>query len=164
MDVSGWTVEQRMRLPDYCFGNRELHTVHAEGVVDDTYCWAKSEVRMPDPMCFWEFTFYNRPNATGKGYARLGLADAVPTSVAEMDNAVEVLPRFAFENVGPNRIELYESFYTTYNYNVRKGIDTGGKYFVVELYTLLETMRFNISFVASGLPTNMEGWLAHKKV
>ena len=164
MDVSGWTVQQRMRFPDWCFPNRQLISAYAYNNVADTYVLSISTIALPDPAVIWEFDYWGQPSGDGYGNLRVGLAAAVPTNVAEMDAAQELFPDYGIANAGPNIIPLSAKVGWHIMHGVRKGLTTGGKYLVTETYCAAPIIRSNATLLVSGLPTDMAGWLAHSKV
>ena len=164
MDVSGWTVDQRMRLPDWVFGNRTLIGVYVANAGTGTYAWGISDIQLPDPVCIWKF-FYICQEQTGQsGNYRAGLAEEVPTSSAEMDEATEFYPHYGVPRTGPNLLPRAAYQPTTIEIPMRKGMVTGSKYLVVENYTVNSQSRVYVNILVSGLPTSMAGWLAHSKV
>lgn len=164
MDVSGWTIAQRMRFPDWCFGNRELVSVFTLNEAVGTYVYNISTLALPDPVCIWQVCFQSVPDATGGGRIRVGFAAAVPTNEAEMDAAVDFLPHFGHVVTGPNKILFQEPNYVFFSFDVRKGLVTGGKKLVSSTYCTVAKVRINCFLLVSGLPTDMAGWLAHSKV
>lgn len=164
MDITGWTIDQKMRLPDWCFGNREVYGLfqrrNAVG-----FMWGICPCALPDPACIWQLVITSIPDANGKGYVRIGLADAVPTNEAEMNAAVELFPCVWDQRPGPNRIWLYAMQYVMLSFNPRKGMVTNGKKIVVELYVAVNIyMRIDVAMVVSGMPTDMAGWLEHSLI
>lgn len=163
MDVSGWTIDQRMRLPDWCFGNRHFIMCNVSTGTTEPFQWGISEFAFPDPACIWLFDLLYLPFTDGKGYVRVGMADAVPTSEAEMDAAAEIFPGYGFPNPGPNVISVWQTVFIHRALAVRKGLVTGGKKLVVETYRFSGSYIIDCSFLVSELPTSMAGWLVHNK-
>jgi hypothetical protein len=164
MDVSGWTVDQRMRLPDWCFGNRQLIGLYDKNVGVGTNEWAISEIGLPDPACVWEFGFIGMMVAGSSGQFKVGLLDALPGSEAEFALATEIIPYFGIPMAGHNVVGLYSEQYQYAVFRMRKGMVTGGKKLVIEHRCIAGTSRVLVWVLVSGLPTNMAGWLAHEKV
>lgn len=164
MDVSGWTVDQRMRFPDYCFGNRQLIGVYVANYVETTFAWGISDIPLPDPVCIWQMNVLCPETAAAHGNYRAGLADVVPTSHAEMDNAVEIYPYYGVPHAGPNLVQRNAYGWSNVVIDFRKGMVTGGKKLVVENECIVGVSRVIFSLLVSGLPTSMQGWLAHQKV
>lgn len=163
MDVSGWTIDQRMRLPDWCFGNRRIVSAYVYETVQGQREWEISEHALPDPACIWRVEIISEPNAGKKGAMRIALSHVVPTSEAGMTNCQELLEGLGRPREGPNDILLNSGSYLYHFLDVRKGMVTGGKHLVVEIYAVGATMRVTCNLIVSGLPTSMAGWLAHNK-
>lgn len=164
MDVSSWTIDQRMRLPDWCFGNRKLIGVYNFENVVGVKNWEISSIALPDPACIWEFGFMGMYYIGSRGTWRVGLAHAKPVNVGQMDAAVELLPYFGIEVAGPNRIGMHSQTHQFGQMTLRKGMATGGMKLVTENDCAEGTSRIMLWVVVSGLPTNMAGWMAHNKV
>jgi len=164
MDVSGWSVDQRMRLPDWCFGNRELIGVYLANAVPATFTYGISDIPLPDPVCIWEMQILVPETVANHGNYRAGLAAVIPINHAQMDAAQEIYPYYGVPHAGPNLIQRNAYGWTTIAVRFRKGMVTSGKFLVVENESILGTSRIIFSLLVSGLPTNMAGWLAHNKV
>lgn len=163
MDVSSWTIDQRMRLPDWCFGNRTVIGVYNKNDVIATFNWEISEIALPDPVCIWEFGFMGMMKTGYEGYWRVGLADLVPTTEAQMNAATELLPYFGMPHAGPNIVGMHSETHMFGQMKLRKGMATGGKKLVTENRCIAGTSRIMLWIVISELPTSMAGWLAHNK-
>ncbi len=163
MDVSGWTVDQRMRLPDWCFGNRRIVSVYRSNGAVGTYTYGISETVMPDPACIWQAVFISQPTENGKSRLRIGLSNTLPTSEEEMNAVQEIFPDFGSQMTGPNSIMFYGITYAFYSINLRKGMATEGKKLVISVNCQAGVVRLICALVVSGLPTSMAGWLAHNK-
>ena len=164
MDVSEWTVDQRMRLPDWCFGNRQLVGIHVDCPNLGTFYYGISEIALPDPVCIWSFGFYLYNYNYTRHRFRVGLRESIPTNEAEMDTATEILPYFGEPRDGPNYIRAGTLDTRAYLIPLRKGMVTGGNYLVASCYTGTDQSMVDIFLVVSGLPTSMAGWLAHNRV
>lgn len=164
MDVSTWTVDQRMRLPDWCFGNRMLIGLFHNNTHPGTTEWAIRDIALPDPVCIWEFWYLIIETAANYGTYRAGLADTVPVNVAQMDEALEIYPYFGIDHAGPNYIIRKTEDATHVVIKLRKGMVTGGKKLVMEVGSVAGTARGFFGLLVSGLPTNMAGWMAHNPV
>jgi len=158
MNVTGWDIASKMKLPDYCFGNQDVCSAYTFNNGPFTFVWAISEAALPDPCCIWQVGFTSMPTTDGTGHLRIGLADAVPTTEAEMNAAVEIFPGLGDPHVGPNRIQFYAAKYVFFTIDCRKGLVTGGKKLVIENYCVKDTMRLVCNLVVSGLPTKVPGW------
>lgn len=163
MDVSGWTVDQRMRLPDWCLGNRQVVGVYLENLVAGVDQFGASIVPMPDPVCIWSILFEMMPTGGGTGYVRIGINDHVPVDAADMDGSVQILPDYGVFYTGPNIIMCIAGVFNTWNLQTRLGMDTNNFHLVVQNHCIVADFRSQVSMVISGLPTSMAGWMAHNK-
>lgn len=158
MDVSGYNLESKMKLPDPCFGQKQVVSCYAVNNGVGTYRWSISSLALPDPVCIWHAMFCSQPSTGGTGRMRIGLAAAVPTTIAEMNAADEIFPDLGAPTAGPNYIDFFSTVYSYYAFDVRKGMATGGKKLVMSTYCVAATMRLLCVLVVSELPTKVPGW------
>ncbi|MBA7717003.1 hypothetical protein ES703_126090 [subsurface metagenome] len=123
VDVSSWSIEKRMALPD--------------------------------PCCIWQVGIFIRHSDHQSNYLRVGLLDDVPTSEADMNIAVELLPDFGSSSNAPERIYLFEGGPVYLELQVRMGLTTGEKKLVVEGHVYVDgaALLGMIHVVVSELPT-----------
>jgi len=159
MDVSTWTLAQRMELPDWCFGNRILIGQFLFNPNPGTTQWAMRDLALPDPVCIWEFWYLIIETAGNFGTYRAGLADAVPVNVAQMDAATEIYPYFGIDHAGPNYIIRITEDATHVVIKFKKGMVTGGKKLVIEVGSAAGTARGFFGLLVSGLPTKIPAHL-----
>lgn len=159
IDVSGLSLAERMALPDWCFGNRQLIGVYVSQTGPSNYIWGISDIALPDPCCIWQLQIDSMPNPGGRGTMRFGLANTVPTSDGEMDNADEIFPYFGQPNTGPNLINVYGLEYMAFIIDARKGMVTGGKKLVVQLFARDDTNRIDCRLLVSALPDEIPAFL-----
>jgi len=126
MDVSGWTIEQRMRLPDWCFGNRRIFSLTETVGVAAGLVWKKSPITLPANICLWSVGILPRLLDSWSSYIRVGFATAVPTSEAQMDASIPVMPDFGNYLYTPPRIYMAAAGTEVWQFNLRKGIATSG--------------------------------------
>lgn len=165
MDVSGWTIEQKSRLPDWCFGSQLMICRRNKIQNYATYEWTISTDVLPDPACIWCFgiTVIETPDTSSR--FRFGLLDNVPTTVAQMDAAVNLFPDFGNNDFAPPRIPILSSYGEGYQIRMKYGVATGGKKLAVEHYQAAGARKADIIvyLIVSALPTDMAGWMAHNK-
>lgn len=164
MDVSGWTIEQRSRFPPWCFGSRSVISARIYNEWHNEFRWSISDVGLPDPCMIWKLGILFRSSDNSNNSLRFALADTVPTTEAEMDAALEILPDYGDSADTPERIYLFIAQGLYLEFDLQKPMVTGGKKLVVEGYCFGEEIKALIHVVVSTLPTHMAGWLAHSKV
>jgi len=164
MDVSGWTVDQRARLPDWCFGNSEAIGCQVCCEVADNTFWGISEIELPDPACIWSMAWWFRQNAYCNHMFRFGLAEEVPVNVGQMDAATEILPYVGKPATGPNELRQGTAESNIQQLFLRRCMATGGLKLVVQLGSSVQWATIDLIIIVSGLPTSMAGWLAHHRV
>lgn len=165
MDVSGWTIAEKMRLPDYCFGNRLLVSCRISVWIADTFKWSISTVALPDPCCFWSWGVVVIRSDHISNHFRVGMRDTVPTSEAEMNTAVEIFYDFGLLTFHPSRLYVPTIAGSYYNMPIRQGFATGGKKLVLEGFQHAAGTHISliVYFMISGMPTEMASLLAHAK-
>lgn len=165
MDVSGWTVDQRMRMPDYCFGNRKLYICNLSMYGADTWTWKISSEALPDPACIWAIGLVVTVSDYKANHVRIGLRDTLPESKEQMDTCQNILPCLGDNTWTPPKYNPPTVPQQAYHIELRMGLLTSRRYFVAEGYVHENglNMRALLYMVVSGLPTSMAGWLAHNK-
>lgn len=158
MDVTGWSLEQRMMLPDHCFGNRQLIGTFNLVIGVGVKGWEISAIALPDPCCIWQLQIDSMPAPDAYGVLRFGLAKDVPASPEDMDAADEIFPYYGKPHVGPNQVYLYTRQGMQIIIPARKGMVTGDKKLVTELHSTTGTNRVDCRLLVSGLPTLISAW------
>lgn len=164
MDVTGWTIEQRIRLPDWCFPNRQLIGCYGSNNVGGSDMFFISEIALPDQCILWEFHYFTLVTGNESGYGRAGLRANVPANVAQMNTAQEFYPYFGMSMAGPNMLPNKTGTTVTGIVSFRKGIITGGKKLVLQIHNNVDKCIVQVALLVSGLPTDMAGWLEHSRV
>jgi len=164
MDITGWTLAQRMRFPEWTFGNKTLIGVMLGNSVVGTDVFGISTIALPDPCCIWKAMFYNLSNPGAQSWMRIGLNDVVPTTVAEMDACDEIFPDFGNPAAGPNNIIFYNDGVTYFAIDAYQGMVTGGQYLVMQVHNTGGSVRLQIALTVTELPSNLAGWLEHNIV
>jgi len=155
MDVSGWTIAQRMELPDWCFPTRYLIGCYGWNNVAASINWEISNVTLPDPACIWDFGYVALVDDVSSCDFRVGLNDVVPTTVPEMNDVQDFVPNYGYNQAGPNAVRIMPGSKQAVNFHLRLGLVTGGKYLVIENHNLAGTSRFQVYVLVSGLPTQL---------
>lgn len=161
MDVTGWTIEQLSKLPEWCYGNRAVIGISMLCPLAATRYYGISEIALPDPCCIWQFGWWYKTNVIAGSTIRLGLRATVPTSGAEMDDATELFPYMGYPHAGPNEIFMTTRESIPFVINTKIAMVTGGLKLVCTSYSDVVESHFNCFLIVSGLPTDMAGWLAH---
>lgn len=162
IDVSGWTLAERMMLPDWCFPNRMFLDIRLYEQEAGEHEYGIAQVVMPDPMCIWELAIRFVSTSWSNHYIRLGLDIDVPTNAVEMDAADEIFPYIGSTLATPHRMYYNEVEYWYTRHKLRKGMVTGGKYLVLDLYNQAGRSEVVVSMVVSGLPTKVPAFLNPK--
>lgn len=161
MDISKWSIDERMRLPDWCFGNRNLvmaaNTANGAGTIR----WDISETTLPEKICIWQVGILPRNLDSVNSYIRFGFLSTKPTSEAEMDLAKPVLPNFGYTAYTPPRVIMPASGTEIWQFFLRMGVSTGKKKLAIELKCGLTQFSAIVFMLYSELPTNISGWLAN---
>lgn len=162
MDISRWTIDERMMLPDFCFGSRKVVSAYSDNLVPGSNTFAASVIKIPDPVCIWSIMFEAIPTDGGYGYLRFGLNNHLPVDDADMSTSAEILPAYGINVPGPNLILCLAQVFASWNFNVRKGMVTHDNYLVIQNSCLLVNLKVQVSLVISELPKNISGYLANQ--
>jgi len=158
MDVTGWDLASRMKLPDSCFGNRQLIGVYLKNAVPGTRNWAISDIALPDPCCIWQMNYLTMEWPTKFGSYRAGLRATVPVNQAQMDAATEIYPHWGVAQAGPNLLVRPQGTMFYNAIDLRKGMVTGGDKIVVEVNCQAISASMVFGLLVSPLPTLVPGW------
>jgi len=158
MDVSGWNLASKMKLPDHLFGNRVSIGISIFTAPGPDMKWYISRDPLPNQVCIWDVAWYPRQVGDFNSYFRIGYRAAVPTSEAEMNTAVPLMPQIGNYAYTPPRIYLSTASYEVWRFLSREGQNTGGLKLVMEIYTLANISRGIFVVTYSELPTKVPGW------
>ncbi len=158
MDVSGWALAKRMKIPDQYFPDREIVSVYDSESSATTFEWGISGVALPDPVCIWELGIQIVSSGSALSYVRLGLRSAVPTSEAEMNGAKNIFPDLGDLTKTPPAIYMAAVYPFQMRFTCKKGFVTAGDKFVMELYNVTGVLSIMASMLISGLPTDVPAW------
>lgn len=158
MDVTGWDIASRMKLPDWCFGARSTDGVYLPCDEATTKYWGISTLVLPDPVCIWSVGWFSRQKSSSHLEIRAGLRATVPTSEAEMDEAVEILPGVGEPMTGPDKIKTITPYSLGTFFHLRKGIVTTGLKLVLQALSSSDAAPLSFFMVYSALPTKVPGW------
>lgn len=159
IDVSGWSLDKRLRLPDWCFGNREVMSVSNTTTGVGNFSWKISGITLPTEICIWTLGILVRTNDSYISTVRIGFLDTLPTTIGEMDLAIPILPDFGSTTYTPPRIALADEGREVWQFNLRKGIDTGGLKMALELKCGGTEVALIVFLVYSELPTEIPAFL-----
>ena len=159
IDVSGWTLANKMKLPDWCFGNRK---VVSRSIGHDTpggLQWKIHTLALPANVCLWEVFCMPIVIDNKSSYIRAGFRTSIPVNEAQMDAAIPILPYYGNVAFTPPRIYFAAAQQFAWNFTARKGMTTGGGYLVLEAYCFATYFGVNFGFVFSELPTEVPAFL-----
>lgn len=163
MDVSGWTIEQKMRLPDWCFGQRQLVMAGGTASGAGTKVWDISELALPQQICVWQMGIIPRHLSSASDYVRIGFNSTLPTSEAEMDTSIPLLEYFGWTLYSPPRIIMPATGTELWEFFLRRGMDTEGKKLTVEVACVITKISLIVYMLYSELPSSMISWLSHNQ-
>lgn len=161
MDVSGWSMGDRMQLPDWCFPSRMLIGCWIQISVGATFLWVMSVRTLPDPCCLWSFGCVIADNDHRSNYIRMALGTTLPVNQAEMSALTPVLPYFGRLDITPPYVFLQKDYGPGYHIQHQKGLVTGSKKLIVEGFTnaAASSLYACIYIVVSDLPKKVPAHL-----
>ena len=158
MDVSGWTVEERMRLPDWCFPERQPFQLYHINNQVGTWSYVMPDYPLPNPACVWKMTLATFPTTGGTGDVKFGLLSDLPLDDNQMETNEPVFDDLKPAPTNVNWIKLYAGVPVTFGYDFRTPIVTTGLKLGMGLYCAVATIRLDLTFIISGLPTKVSGF------
>ena len=121
MKIKRWTIDEKMRLPDWCFGNRKIISLALTVSGAGTLGWKISGVSLPVQICIWTFGLYPVSIDNKYSWIRCGLRETVPTSSAEMDTSIPIMPNFGSISQTPPVMYLAPGANEILQFALRKG-------------------------------------------
>lgn len=89
MDISNWSLDRIMQLPDHMFGRRWLVSITCYGH-DQITDWGTTLASMPERFVIWDMHLQRAFKSVDSLYWTFRLGDVVPANAAEF-NAMELL-------------------------------------------------------------------------
>lgn len=164
MDITGWSIEQKVRFPDWCFGQRKTMAISHQAIGAGVDTWVINTKILPDNICIWTVGYWYTETNSTSDYLRLGFRAAVPGSIAQMDEAVPAEPE-TFD-VPPNPRKMYLPMLTSNVIMIptKKGVDVTGLFLVMMVHSAAARCSGACILTYSEMPTDMAGWLEHSRV
>lgn len=159
MDVSGWTLAQKMELPDWCFGSRKLMGVSQTRAVPGATDWVIHTTNLPLEICIWQVRIFWRHQDDWASFIRMGFRATVPVNTGQMDTAIPILPDFGNVVYTPPRIHCASGGHEVWAIDLRKGMNTGAHKMVMEMYVNTDKVSVIFTIVFSELPTEIPAHL-----
>jgi len=159
MDIALLTDEQIMRLPDHCFGEKQLLGMYLYNNAPGTSVFGILDVVLPDPAVIWSMAVTMMQENVDSALGRAALRDTVPINQAQMDACQEIYPNWGIPDAGPNWFPRLPRVFTHVEISCRIFIVTGGKKIVMENALDTGKGRIQITMVVSGIPTRVPDWM-----
>lgn len=166
MDITGWTLEQRIRLPEWCFGSHQIMSVYLSNVAPGTSIWGQSLEILPADICIWAAGLLIVVNDAVWSFVRMGFRDTAPVNVGQMDASHNFLPGFGNTAFAPPRINTSLVTGLQYHVPLKMGVTPAGERLVAECYCSAGGTQTIVMLyiIYSTLPVDMAGWLSHNIV
>jgi len=158
VDISKWSSDEILRLPDYVFGRRfpifcSLKAGSATWVCDI------SEVGFPDRCVLWQVSVWAMIYGSLDIYVRMGLSDSVAVDDAEFLTFMPLLHGFGFQGDEPRQVNLSAGS-SVLSFGCKVILDTGGRRLVgCSLSGAAGIYRVQIVAVVSSVPKEIPDWV-----
>lgn len=158
MDVSKWTPEQILTLPDWVFGRRfpvclSLSTDWGVEVYDI------SEQRYPDPIVLWFLTIFPVTCAGTAYYIRLALGNELPASEAEMMTFLPLIHGLGAQGPEPRKLPVRDAG-GILQFPMRTIVRTEGRRLCGGFFAAAAAvMRAHVITIVSAVPREVPDWL-----
>lgn len=158
MDISKWTPDQILGLPDFVFG-RKFPIFGSLKAGSTTWVTDLSEVGFPDPCVLWEFHLQSLIYGSNDAYVRVGLSNRVAANEAEFMTFLPFLHGLGFQGPEPRGVYFCAGA-GSLDFRCKMIVRTGGlRLTVCSLSTAAGIYRFNVSAVVSGIPKEVPDWV-----
>jgi len=159
MDISQWSLDKIMQLPDYCFGRRFpiMAVVHTGGI---GIGWDISEIGFPEICVIWELHFSGRKPEGSTVLHRIALGDQLPTATAMMDGLEPLFPGFGAQGISP-RVFLTKGEDILELRRLKMVVRTSGRRLVLEAEnTGAAASESRVIVVVSSIPKDIPSWFS----
>lgn len=160
MDISKWTIEKILQLPDHMFGYRWWVSVPETAVTAATRYYM-SPLKLPDHTIIWRLHIYVDYHGAGFNiWFSLALGVTVPTNDAEFGALPLLMPSYA-----PRRIyHVFKSnpFYKVELLGLRNYVHSKGRNLIIRVESSSsQNHDFHVGLLISALPTSIPDELLH---
>jgi len=158
VDISKWTPDEILALPDFCLGRRfpifvALNSSASAWIADI------SEANFPDPAILWSVGVWFSSWGAATLAFRLGLGNRLPVSDAEFDTLEAVLHGFGTTGPEPRAIRIEGGAYS-YLINCKTMIRTAGRRLCICAVTgVVRTYTLHVTLVVSAVPKEVPDWV-----
>lgn len=158
MDISKWSIEQIMQLPDCAFGQR-FPVFVSQSVTGENTAWDMSELSIPSRVVLWSVDVVIVESSSALTWYRLGLGDMKPVSLAEMDGSKDLLMGYGREGSRPRRVYgLHAGGFVSHK--LRQYKEPQGRKLIIEVHSTADkTMAVRAGVIVSTIPREVPDWL-----
>lgn len=158
MDISKWSIDDVMKLPDYAFGERWPVSVNIRSGGAGSW-FALSPAALPATMVVWELSIFFADGATDPDVVRIFLADVLPASTPAALACEALIPGLGIPEAGPGTI--YYAWYGDFvHWSMKKIVRANGRKLGLS-YVSAAPGNFRVMVVAviSSVPKELPEWL-----
>lgn len=158
MNISNWSLNRIMQLPDFCFGRRWPISIWAEpDFTPPRYDIA--ECALPEKTVIWELHVRGSGQTATFYFVGLRLGDKLPTTEAEFDALELLFPCLDDYEIGRSGVKL-QAQSDLHLTQLRYPVLSSGRRFVGKFETSFEyNQQIEVVFVVSSVPTEVPDWL-----
>jgi len=163
MDVSGWSPDKIMQLPDHVFGERHVLACYGSSY-NDVPVWDISEVAVHDISVLWDLYILPTYVETSSDYVRIAWGQYLPKTTAEMDELMPLVRGLGAQGKEPRKIPIY-LYVGGMSFHLRKLVYPGGRRLVIEVYaSATKHTLCHVVATVSSLPREVPDWLISSQV
>ena len=165
LDLQGWSIEDKLRLPDWCFGRRYIVSVTWQASAYGTDAYDISEDCFPEEAVIWEVVLSFDRVSANDNYVRLALGSQLPANEAGFMELEPLLRGFGLTGPEPRKIRVPNNF-RVIRFCLRQYFAPGGRRLVVfnRVPTTAAFGSGEVIVVVSGLPKEVPDWLISGQV
>lgn len=158
MNIENWSIEKKMQLPEWCYGTKYVISAAARilGVGPE---YDISELSFPDVAVIWQVAITHVISNSFDNYFRVGLAMQIPTTAAEMNQSMELLPGYGTKGSKPRIMNSY-SPHKHEKFECKIPIKPQGRKLVVEVVAVAtKEIAIRMAVVVSSIPKEVPDWV-----
>jgi len=160
MDISKWTRDQVMTLPDYAFGEKRI--ICADFFVPNaTYTAFLCPMVLPSRLIVWEIMITPRGFGASGDWVRIVLSTKIPGTIAECLACAPLIPGLGAPENGPGCIDVADTT-DTIHINLRQMVEAqGNRLCVVSQNAAAAGVYMFVTVLISTVPSEIPDWLAY---
>ncbi|MCH9022195.1 MAG: hypothetical protein IID32_05480 [Planctomycetes bacterium] len=158
IDISQWSVSEKMMLPDHAYGARNVATISRE-VGINTNEFHPFTIKFPDEMIIWGIKGAHESGSAMEGVIILAVADVLPTAAPAFKEH-EQIGRGSGTESGRGAQFFCDTFTATMMTGLKQYVQPQGRRLFVRFTNRnTQAQKMEVVIVWSGIPRSIPRWI-----